>query len=119
MSNGCRDNRPGDLYCNGRLDFDLAAMRKAGGSRAGEFAPAMEGGMMAARPAAMGAPPSAARRVVHLDAGAWRAGLPAPWRDASQIWRALAPLPPVAGIPAADLEAALRAVVLDPVYQVQ
>jgi uncharacterized protein (DUF1800 family) len=125
---GCRNNRPGDLYCNGRLDFDLAAMRKAGGSRAGDFAPAMEGGMagagmavgmMAPRQAAMGAPPSDARRTVHLDAGAWRAGLPAPWRDASQIWRALTPLPPVAGIPAADLEAALRAVVLDPVYQVQ
>jgi uncharacterized protein (DUF1800 family) len=123
----CGPQKPGDLYCNGRLDFDLAAMRAAGNARTGEMATetAMGGGMMAGgtmqapttRPAA--APREASARAVHLDAGSWRATLPAAWRDTREIWRALAPLPPVAGTPQADLETALRAVVLDPVYQVQ
>jgi competence protein ComEC len=62
---------------------------------------------------------AAGQRVVHLDAGAWRAALPAAWRDTDRIWRALSALAPIAGALPADLEAALRAVVLDPVYQVQ
>jgi uncharacterized protein (DUF1800 family) len=124
----CGNARPGDLYCNGRLDFDLAAMRAAGVARTDEMAlgNAMGGNMMAGgtmQASAARAAPSPARppagRAVHLDAGAWRAALPAPWRDTGQIWRALAPLPPVAGPLPADLEAALRTVVLDPVYQVQ
>ena len=128
----CGTARPGDLYCNGRLDFDLAAMRQAGAARTGEMAlgnamgeNTMAGGMMAGGTMAGGTVQAAARttppsgRAVHLDAGSWRATLPAPWRDTREIWRALAPLPPVAGAPPADLEAALRAVVLDPVYQIQ
>ncbi|MFM7346965.1 MAG: DUF1800 family protein [Tagaea sp.] len=122
-SPSCRDNRPGDLYCNGRLDFDLASMRKAGSARTGEVAMSesmMGGAMMGGGSARAAAARPAAGRAVHLDAGSWRATLPAPWRDTREIWRALAPLPPVsAPPPAGDLEAALRAVVLDPVYQVQ
>jgi uncharacterized protein (DUF1800 family) len=123
----CGANRPGDLYCNGRIDFDLAAMRAAGAARNGEMGmgSAMGDGMMAgnamqaaaARTAA--APRAPSGRTIHLDAGSWRATLPAPWRDTREIWRALAPLPPVASVPQADLEAALRTIVLDPVYQVQ
>lgn len=117
----CGNARPGDLYCNGKIEFDLAAMRAAGAARAGETAPgnAMGGGMMGGSMTQASAARPPAGRAVHLDAGSWRATLPAPWRDTREIWRALAPLPPVAAPLPSDLEAALRAVVLDPVYQVR
>lgn len=143
----CGKARAGDLYCGGKLEFDLADMRKAGVSYTDQLAAGgmmggdmnnMAGGMMMATPASTRPAPARpamnpnerpapaamvgiarARRDVYLDAGAWRASLPAPWREAGQTWRALAPLPPVAGPLPADFEAALRAVVLDPVYQVQ
>jgi len=139
----CGKARAGDLYCGGQIEFDLAGMRNSGVSYTDQLAAGgmMMGGetmMMMATPASTRVPPAMqmsnanerpspaamagiarARRDVYLDAGAWRASLPAPWRDAGQTWRALAPLPPVAGPLPADFEAALRAVVLDPVYQVQ
>jgi len=137
----CGKARAGDLYCGGKLEFDLADMRKSGVSYTDQLAAGgMMGGdtMMMATPASTRPAPAMqmmnanerpsqaamagiarARRNVYLDAGAWRASLPAPWRDAGQTWRALAPLPPVAGPLPADFEAGLRAVVLDPVYQVQ
>jgi uncharacterized protein (DUF1800 family) len=127
----CGTQRPGDLHCNGTLEFDLAAIRKAGAASTGAISLAngammggvmangTMGGAMAAAPVPAAAARAAPARTIHLDAGAWRATLPAPWRDAGEIWRALTPLPPVAGPLPADLEAALRAAVLDPVYQVQ
>lgn len=137
----CGKVRAGDLYCGGKLEFDLADMRKSGVSYTDQLAAGgMMGGdtMMMATPASTRPAPAMqmmnanerpsqaamagiarARRNVYLDAGAWRASLPAPWRETGQTWRALAPLPPVAGPLPADFEAALRAVVLDPVYQVQ
>lgn len=113
----CGRLRPGDLYCNGTLVFDLAKMRAAG--MASDISPAenaMTDGMMAPASRRMQFNASG-NRIVNLDADAWLATLPASWRKSDAMWRALAPLPPVGSMRADDAEAAMRVVVFDPVYQ--
>ncbi|MBL8805912.1 MAG: DUF1800 family protein [Rhodospirillales bacterium] len=113
----CGRPRPGDLYCNGRLVFDLPRMRAEGKNDAISPAEnAMMEGMMAPTAGRMQIEMRASR-TVNLDADAWLATLPPPWRRGEALWRALAPLPPVGGGRGDDAESALRAVVFDPVYQ--
>ncbi len=122
----CRNSRPGDLYCNGTLEFDIVALKADGKARA----PAMTEGMMAMQPVSANGMMMAAgmmetprpatpemARTVHLDADAWLATLPQLWRRPDAIWRALAPVRPVADAERPDAEAAMRAVLFDPVYQ--
>ncbi len=121
----CGTPRPGSLNCNGVLVFDLAAMRAAGRVRARDATEGMMAtmGMGAGMGMGMGAGtpprmPVLPPRVVHADARAWHAALPPALRPADATWRALAPLPPVAGVArGAEPEALLRAILLDPVYQ--
>jgi hypothetical protein len=121
----CRNNRPGDLYCGGTLTFDLEKMRAAGKARTndgleGMMAAPPAGGMMMMAPTPVSNAPRSPvlpPRDVHLDAESWRGTLPAAWRDPDALWRALSPLPPVADPKREDFEATLRAIVLDPAYQ--
>ncbi len=120
----CRASRPGDLHCNGTLTFDIAKLKAGGKARprattedmmampAGASGNAM--GMMA--PAMNPTAPEVAR-AVHLDADAWLATLPASWRRPDTMWRALAPVAPVADAIRPDAEASMRAIIFDPVYQ--
>jgi uncharacterized protein (DUF1800 family) len=113
----CGRPRAGDLYCNGKLVFDLPAMRAAGRADA---IPAMENAMAPGMMAPAAGPMTTAARTarpVNLDAEAWIAALPAAWRKDGALWHALSPLPPVGDARAADAETALRAIVFDPVYQ--
>ncbi len=113
----CGRPRAGDLYCNGKIVFDLPAMRAAG--KADAVSPAenaMAGNMMAPTSARMQMP-ARSDRAIHLDAESWIASLPAQWRADGALWHALSPLPPVGDARAGDAEAAIRAVVFDPVYQ--
>ncbi|MFO0295270.1 MAG: DUF1800 family protein [Rhodospirillales bacterium] len=111
-SAGCRVARAGDLFCNGDLVFDIARMRAAPQT----MDMAMAGGGMAPAPM-RGVRPALADRPVHLEAAGWIATLPQAWRVPRERWRALAPLAPVAATPEGDDESFLRALVLDPVYQ--
>lgn len=120
----CSKNRPGDLYCGGTLKFDLEKMRAAGKARAndgleGMMAAAPTGGMMMApTPVSIAQRgPALPPRDVHLDAESWRSKLPPEWRARGALWRALSPMPPVADAARDDSEATLRAIVLDPAYQ--
>jgi len=116
----CRNARPGDLYCNGTLTFDIAALDAAGKGRtddmAGSMTETMAGGTMAPSAAARG-PRLAADRNVHLDAQSWLASLPLEWQSPGRTWRALAPLAPVGGVGGEDAESRLRRILFDPVYQ--
>jgi uncharacterized protein (DUF1800 family) len=111
-SPSCRVTRIGDLFCNGDLVFDLAAMAGAGQAMDGMMAM----GDMAA-PGRRGSAPAIPPRRTHPDTAAWTAALPAPWRGREQRWRALAPLVPIGAGATGDDDALLRAIVLDPVYQ--
>ena len=125
QNQACRNNRPGDLYCGGTLTFDLEKLRAAGKARAidgleGMMAAPPAGGMMMMAPTPVSnAPrgPALPPRDVHLDADSWRAALPPAWRAQDALWRALSPVPPVADSKREDSEATLRAIVLDPAYQ--
>ena len=114
----CRNARPGDLYCNGTLTFDIAALKAAGKGRTDDMAGEnmMAPGMMAASGRPRG-PAIATDRKVHLDAQSWLASLPVEWQNPSRTWRALAPLAPVGASDGEDAEARLRRVLFDPVYQ--
>jgi uncharacterized protein (DUF1800 family) len=116
----CRNARAGDLYCNGTLTFDIAALKAAGKGRADDMA----GGMMESMAGSMMAPTApnrapviAADRKVHLDAQSWLSSLPVEWQSPSRTWRALAPLAPVGAGDADDAENRLRRILFDPVYQ--
>ncbi len=126
----CRTSRPGDLYCNGTLTFDIAKMKADGKARpraatedmmAMPVAATVNGmgmGMMAPTPApAMNPPAPEVARAVHLDADSWLATLPTAWRRPDTMWRALAPVVPVADSVRPDAEASMRAILFDPVYQ--
>jgi uncharacterized protein (DUF1800 family) len=110
--------RGGELYCNGDLTFDLASLDStadgAADANAGSMAGMMGSGMAmgggAGRPAL---PP----RKVNADAAAWIATLPGAWQRRDDRWRALMPIAPVSAAGAADDEAGLRALILDPAYQ--
>jgi uncharacterized protein (DUF1800 family) len=122
---GCRNARTGDLYCNGTLTFDIAALKAAGKGRtddmAGGMMENMAGNMMAgnmmAPTAPIRGPAFAADRKVYLDAQSWLSSLPVEWQSPSRTWRALAPLAPVSAADADDAENRLRRILFDPVYQ--
>jgi uncharacterized protein (DUF1800 family) len=126
----CRTSRPGDLYCNGTLTFDIAKMKADGKARPRATAEDMMAmpaaangngmGMMAPAPSPdiAAAVPEVAR-AVHLDADSWLAALPTVWRLPGMMWQALAPVAPVADAVRPDTEATLRAILFDPVYQLQ
>ena len=129
---GCRNQRPGDLYCNGTLTLEIAALKAAGKGRSADMdAEAMRSDMMAPGMMApnMMAPTTAAQsrrpldptanvdRKVNLSAEAWLASLPADWRTPSRTWHSLMPLPPVARSAAGDAETRLRSLLFDPAYQ--
>lgn len=126
----CRTSRPGDLYCNGMLTFDIAKLKADGKARPRAMAEDMMAmpaaatgngmGMMApVPPPAMTAATPEVARAVHLDADSWLATLPAAWRRPGTMWQALAPVAPVADAARPDTEATLRAILFDPVYQLQ
>jgi len=121
----CRNSRAGDLYCNGTLEFDIAKLKSSGKARANGMAesmmsmqPVSNGMMMAAgtKETPRATAPEMAR-AVHLDTDAWLATLPQDWRRPDAIWRALAPVRPVADAERPDAEATMRAILFDPVYQ--
>ncbi len=124
---GCRNQRPGDLYCNSTLTLDIAGLKAAGKGRpAGMEADAMNGNMMAPNMMApnMMAPsrrpvdPTAnIDRKVNLSAEAWLAALPADWQVPGRTWHSLMPLPPVARPVEGDAESRLRSLLFDPAYQ--
>jgi uncharacterized protein (DUF1800 family) len=126
----CRTSRPGDLYCNGTLTFDIAKMKADGKARPRATAEDMMAmpaaangngmGMMAPAPSPdMAAAVPEVARAVHLDADSWLAALPTVWRLPGMMWQALAPVAPVADAVRPDTEATLRAILFDPVYQLQ
>jgi len=128
----CRNQRPGDLYCNSTLTLDIAALKAAGKGRpAGMDVEAMNGSMMA--PNMMAAnmmapgmmapsrrpvdPTASIDRKVNLSAEAWLASLPADWQMPGRTWHSLMPLPPVARPAEGDAESRLRSLLFDPAYQ--
>ncbi len=124
---GCRNQRPGDLYCNATLTLDIAALKEAGkGRAAGMDAEAMNGNMMAPGMMAPGMmapsrrpvdPTANIDRKVNLSAEAWLAALPADWQTPARTWHSLMPLPPVARPAEGDAESRLRSLLFDPAYQ--
>ncbi len=121
----CRNIRPGDLYCNGTLSFDIDRMKTAGKLHPRGAAEAMmampvsaTGSMMSMTPApASVMPAEVPGRAVFLDADAWLASQPELWRKPDAMWHALAPIRPLDNPRSPDTDAELRAILFDPVYQ--
>ncbi len=114
----CRPTRSGDLHCNGDLTFDLASLDGTADGAADANAGSMAG-MMGSGMAMGGGPgrPALPPRKVNADAAAWIATLPGAWQRRDDRWRALMPIAPVSAAAATDDEAGLRALILDPAYQ--
>ena len=76
------------------------------------------GSMMSMTPApASVMPAEVPGRAVFLDADAWLASQPEPWRKPDAMWHALAPIRPLDNPRRPDTDAELRAILFDPVYQ--
>lgn len=118
---------PGRLYCNGALTMDLAVLDASGSG--GDMM--MPSGMMAtvdpARRAMMAMPRESPEIDAHLRRRSlvpsferWAKALPVEAQDSADLWRAVTPLPPLAGsMSGADVETALRRLASDVVYQLR
>ena len=114
-SPACVSRRAGDMFCNGDLTFDIAGGEDA--PMAGMMGSGMMMGSEMAPGGRAGAGPAMPPRRVNADAAAWLASLPSAWQRRGERWRALMPIAPVGASAPDDDEATLRALVLDPAYQ--
>ena len=119
--------RPGRLYCNGVLTMNIAAL-EAGGADGGMMMPSgATAAVDPARRAMMTMPRPSPEIDAHLRLRPlapsfehWAKALPVEARAGSGLWRAVTALPPLAGpAPDADVEAALRRLTSDVVYQLR